>query len=304
MSTSSRSSIVETRPARRIISNRMFGVLCTIPGLAGLVAFIVYPTLYNVFVSFLHYDNMSPIRFTGLSNYGWLLRSPEFYHSLGVSATYAVSSTLLAMLLGLVIAWSLTKIRRFQTVLRTLVILPWAIPLVISALVWKWLLNLDIGVVNYILSTLGLISKNIPFLADRTWAMVAGVVATGWVYTPFALVYVLAGLQGIPTELYESATVDGADAVQQFWLITLPLIRQQLLIIFIIVGMFTFRTPTVFFALTRGGPGKATYHLGIFLKDTVFQFLDFGHGSALGVVMTLIIIIVVLPIFLWAFRRS
>jgi multiple sugar transport system permease protein len=169
---------------------------------------------------------------------------------------------------------------------------------------WKWILNMDIGVANYFLTSLGLIKENLPFLADSQLAMLSGIIATGWVYIPFATVFILAGLESISSDLFEAARVDGADAVQQIWHIAIPLIRRPIGIVFIIIVMFTFRTPAVFFALTRGGPGKATYHLGLFLKDSIFSFLNFGRGAAVGVFITLMLIVFTIPYFYLLFKKA
>jgi len=278
-------------------SNSRFGVLVSVPGLVALIAIIVFPVLFNVYVSFLRYDNITPIRFVGLKNYAVVLSSTEFLNSLRVSVTYSLSSTALAFVLGLIIAYSLTRIKKAQTLFRTLVILPWAVPLVVSGFMWRWIFDTDIGVLNHILVSLNFVDEKIAFLSHPQLAMIAGILATAYVYIPFMMIYLLAGMENIRDEFYEAATVDGADNVQQFWYITAPLIRKQAVFAFLLILMITVRAPDIFFALTGGGPGKSTYHIGLFLKDTMYKFLRFGHGSTIGVVLTALTFAIAFPLF-------
>lgn len=279
--------------------DRRFGIFCTVPGLIAVCALIVYPLFFNVGVSFFKYNNITPTEFNGLANYQWLLtnRFSDFYLSWKVSFIYSVSSATLTLVLGYCLALLLYKLPASNRgAFRTASILPWAAPLVISAFMWKWILARDIGILNYILTQLGLVSENLPWLSDPILAVLSGIFATVWRRTPFAMLLLLAGLESIGTHLYEAAEVDGASGWQKFRFITLPLNRHQLVIAFVIVWMFTFRTPDVYFALTAGGPGKATYHAGVFLMDLIYQFLQFGRAGALGVFLFLTIALIASPI--------
>jgi len=169
------------------------------------------------------------------------------------------------------------------------------VPLVLSGLMWKWILDANIGLVNYLLASLGLIRQNIPFLSQPTLALLSGILATAYVHVPFVTVLLHAGLKNIPTELYEVAEIDGADSIHKLLYLTLPLNRPQIVFSVVVIWMFTFRTPDVFFSLTGGGPGKATYHAGLYLMDLIYRFLDFGKGAAVGVLMFLTIIVVLVP---------
>lgn len=282
-----------------MISRRSFGIYCSIPGLIALAALIFYPVAYNVYVSILRYDHIFPVVFNGLENYRWLFSSSDFYHSWRISAIYSVSTTALTLAFGLILAHSLHKITKGRTVFRTLVILPWAAPLVISGLMWRWMFSKDMGVINYLLFLLGVSDKNIGFLLKPNLAMISGVFTTAWCYIPFMTVLLSAGLESIPPELYEVAQIDGADSLQRFRHISLALNKPQILIASLIIWMFTFRTPDVFVSLTRGGPGKYTYHAGLFLRDVIFKFLNFGHGGAISVVLALTILIPAIPVLFY-----
>lgn len=286
------------------LRNRTFGVLCTVPGLVALVALIIYPCFYNVVLSFARYSYATPMRFVGLRNYEWLFSAPDFYRSWLVSLVYSVGSTLLAFLVALTLAHALSGIRRGKAFFRTLIILPWAFPPVLSGLTWKWLLNTDIGIINYMLSATRLIDANLPFLSDSVLALLSGIVATAYIHIPFMTVLMLAGLESIPSELYEAARIDGADEVQKFWHVSAPLNRPQMIVSVVVVVLFTFRTPDILFSLTGGGPGKATYHAGLFLMDMLYRFLNFGRGAAIGVIMFLTVVLLVVPVLSRGFARG
>lgn len=287
-----------------MISKSRFGVCCSVPGLAVLVALILYPIGYNVYISLLRYDHIRPIAYSGLENYRWAFSSPYFYHSWKISGIYSVATTALTLAFGLILAHSLHKITKGKAVFRTLVMLPWAAPLIISGLMWRWMFSKDLGIINYFLLLLGLSHENIGFLINPILAMVSGILTTTWCYIPFMTVLLFAGLESIPPELYEVAEIDGADLLQRFRYLSLPLNKPQMLIACLIVWMFTFRTPDVFFALTGGGPAKFTYHAGLFLRDLIYQFLDFGRGATIGILLSLTIVGVGLPILLYAIRGS
>lgn len=286
------------------ISDRVFGILCTVPGLIALVALVGYPILYSIVVSFLRYNNIQPNKFIGLNNYQWFFSSSDFLISWKVSAIYSLGSAGLAFLVGMILAHALKRITFGKGFFRTLIILPWAMPLILSGLVWKWMFNQDIGIVNFFLSLFHLTDTNIPWLIDSNLALLSGIIATAYVYIPFTTVLINAGLQNISPELYEAAEIDGADEIQKFWHITVHLNKPQMIFAFIIVWMFTFRTPDVFFSLTKGGPGKATYHAGLYLMDSIYRYLNFGHGAVIGIILAFSVAIVVGPIVLYLVRKS
>lgn len=289
------------------LSKRTFGIICSIPGFAILIGLLFYPTIYNVYTSFLRYNNISPIVFNGIKNYEWIFTSSSSYFLLSwwVSTVYSVGSAGLAFVLALILAHSLHKVKKGGSVFRTLSILPWATPLVISGLIWKWMLNKEIGIINHLLLSLKLINTNLGFLSAPNLAMLSGILTTAWYYVPFMTVLFLAGLESIPSDLYEAAQMDGADGLQRFWHVSLPLNRYQMLVGFLIVLMFTFRTPDAFFALTGGGPAKSTYHAGLFLMDMIYSYLDFGRAGAISVVLCLTVVGFTFPILYYGIiKRS
>jgi len=293
-------------PGKLHISNSTFGVLCTVPGLVALVAFIGYPIVYNIIVSLSKY-RFSPGPFVGLENYRLLMTGHHFFTSLKIAALYSTGSTLLAFVVSIALAEALQRISTGKVFFRTVVILPWAVPLVLSGIIFKWMFDNEIGVVNYMLRALGIAGSNQPFLSTPSLALAVAIMATAYVYIPFMTVLIHAGLQTIPKELYEAAEIDGADEIDKMRYITFPLNKYQMSISVLIVWLFTFRTPDLIFSLTRGGPGKTTYHIGLFLRDLIYRYVDFGRGAALGVVIFLVCLLAVgmfLVYFVWSVRRS
>jgi len=286
------------------ISNARFGFLCSVPGLIALSSFILYPLMYCIYTSFLRYDIIHPVVFRGFKNYGWIFSSSDFYLSWKVSTIYSLGSTGMTLGLGLILAHSLHRITKGRTILRTLSILSWAAPLVISGLMWRWMLSKDVGVINYLLRYLGLTHENIGFLSQPPLGIISGILASSWCYTPFMTIILLAGLEGIPESLYEAASIDGADQLQKFWHISLPLNRHQVLIGSLIILMFTFRTPDIFFALTQGGPAKFTYHAGLFLFDLIYKYHVFGRAGALSILLFLSILAFTLPVLYYGILKA
>jgi multiple sugar transport system permease protein len=285
------------------MTNNQFGKLITIPGIAIIVGIIFYPTIYNFYISFLHFDNILPVQFVGFRNYKWLFTSPDFYNSWKVSALYAGGGTLLSLIMAIFVAHSLNHIIHGRALFRTLVMIPWVVPLVIIGFMWKWMFSKDQGIINYVLVSLGIVEESIGFLSDPKLALFAGIVSISFRQIPFITVLLIAGLESIPRELYEVAKVDGADSFHMFRHISIPLNRHQIVMASLLTLMFTFRTPDIFLSLTRGGPAKSTYHAGIFLFDTIFQFGRFDRAGTIGVVMLLTILLYALPILYFGIVR-
>lgn len=284
------------------MTDSKFGILCTVPGLVVLVALVAYPIGYNFVLSFIEYKRLTIGGFIGLEHFSWFFsQRSDFTLAWKISGIYSVGSAGLAFLIGLLLAHMLNRVTKGRAVFRTLVILSWAIPPVLSGLIWKWIFNKDMGLANYILKSLSVISENIPFLVEQDLALMAGIIATAYVYIPFMTVFINAGLQTIPTEFYECASIDGADEFHKFRYITIPLNKKQMLFSFVVIWMFTFRTPDVFFALTGGGPGKATYHSGLFLMDMIYQYVDFGRGAVISVMLFFTVALVVTPLAFYIF---
>ena len=262
-----------------------FGFLLTIPGLVFLTIVVAFPLGLLFSLSFLRYDFIHPITFHGLRNYVEVLNNRVFWLSLRNTIIYSGGTTILTLLIGLLLAVSAARIKRFSALFRTLLILPWAVPLVVSGLVWRWMLDPGVGVYNYILTQVGFSREPINIFGEPTLAMIGCILSDSWTRIPFMFIVILAGIKSIPPDLYEAARVDGANRIATFRNITLPLVKKSMLTGTLITSMFSFRTIDNIWSMTRGGPAKATYVIGLNLIDYLVRYQNLGFGAAIGVIM-------------------
>jgi len=214
-----------------------------------------------------------------------VLNNRVFWLSLRNTIIYSGGTTTLTLLIGLLLAVSAARIKRFSALFRTLLILPWAVPLVVSGLVWRWMLDPGVGVYNYILTQVGFSREPINIFGEPTLAMIGCILSDSWTRIPFMFIVILAGIKSIPPDLYEAARVDGANRIATFRNITLPLVKKSMLTGTLITSMFSFRTIDNIWSMTRGGPAKATYVIGLNLIDYLIRYQNLGFGAAIGVIM-------------------
>lgn len=267
------------------LTDAQFGALLSIPGLIMLVLWVIVPLGILIWVSFMSYDFISPTHFVGLKNYFHLFGDRVFRLASLNTLIFFAGSTSLTFLIAFPAAWFLSRIRRGGVVFRTLIMFPWAVPLIISGFLWKWIFNASYGVLNHILTSLNLVGGNINFVGSAQLAMITVIVADAWTRVPFMTILSLAGIEGIREDLYEVSEIDGADVFQKLRYITLPLAKGPILIGLLITSIFSFRTIDAIFSLTAGGPAKATYVLGLLELDNIYGYLQFGRAGALGVLM-------------------
>jgi len=227
--------------------------------------------------------------FVGLGNYIDQLTSPAFWAAVWRSLFFTVASTSLELLLGLALALLMDQPLRGRWLLRTLIILPWALPTIVNALMWRWIDNAEYGALNALLTQLGLIDGYRIWLSNSDLAMWMVIVADVWKMTPLVAILLLAALQSVDRELVEVAKVDGATAFQAFRLIVLPLLTPVILIVLVLRTMEAFKVFDIIWIMTGGGPANATQTIAIYAYQTAFQGYDFGAGAALGYLIAVII---------------
>ncbi|UCE55157.1 MAG: sugar ABC transporter permease [Desulfobacterales bacterium] len=271
------------------ISNSHYGVILSIPGLIIIIALVIFPLITLLITSVLRYTSIYPITFTGFKNYQYIFGDRLFWLGLEKTVVYSGGVTALTFCGGVILALLLSKITRASAFFRSLSMFSWAVPLVISGFIWRWIFNPNVGVFSDFLMKLKLISKPLPVFSDSTLSMIACVVADAWVRIPFMCVFTLAAIESIPRSLYDAAKVDGADCVDAFRYITLPHIKHMVLIGLLITSMISFRTIDVIFAMTGGGPGRDTYVLSLYIIDQLWLRVNYGTGSAASVIMFLLI---------------
>jgi len=227
--------------------------------------------------------------FVGLGNYIDQLTSPAFWAAVWRSLFFTVASTSLELLLGLALALLMDQPLRGRWLLRTLIILPWALPTIVNALMWRWIDNAEYGALNALLTQLGLLGDYKIWLSNSDLAMWMVIVADVWKMTPLVAILLLAALQSVDRELVEVAKVDGATAFQAFRLIVLPLLTPVILIVLVLRTMEAFKVFDIIWIMTGGGPANATQTIAIYAYQTAFQGYDFGAGAALGYLIAVII---------------
>ena len=267
------------------IRGAMTPYLFLAPGLLLFAVFRLYPLLDGLRLSFTNARlGRATYAWVGLDNYGRLLEDTRFHVSLWNTAVYTVASTLPILAIPLALAVALNRGVALKTMLRSAFFFPFTLSVVTVGLTWLWLLDPVVGPLNYYARALGLPVR--PFLADPSTAMAAIILTTVWWVTGYYLVIYLAGLQDIPRELYESASLDGATGWRSFWAITLPLLRPVLMFVFVTHIIGSFQIFGQVFVLTQGGPGDATRTVVQHLYETAFQnFFQFGAASAMAWVL-------------------
>lgn len=283
--------------------DRNLGLILLLPSALTFLVLLVFPLGYGIWTSFTQRHVLDPEGvWVGLANYTWLFSSREFWHSLGVSAVWSGITVGLQLILGTAVALLLHLPFRGRSVVRGLVLFPYMMPVVSVILVWMLLYNALYGVINYVLVQVGLIGAPIAWLSQPDSAF-WGVVFVGvWKYFPFVVVIVLARLQVIPQDLYEAARIDGAGPISRFVDITLPQLRDVLLVVALLRTIFIFNNFEIVFLLTGGGPLRATMTLPILVYEQAFGLYELGRGSAIAVVMFFILIAVMTVYF--AFLRK
>jgi multiple sugar transport system permease protein len=272
------------------------GYIYIIPAFLMVALVLCFPYMYGFYLSFHSVSPMLETTFTGFANYLKALSDPVFWVALRNVLIIVIASEIGGFILGFAGALVLRKGGAVSSVLRVVLLLPWAIPGVVTSLTWLWIFDGHFGILNQMLVGLGLSSGFISWLGDSSYAMIAVVVVSIWRGFSFILVMLLAGLQAIPEELYEAAAVDGARSWHQFYYITLPSLKQIIAITLILTTISNFKTFDLIWVLTGGGPGYATEVLSSLIYRTSFTHLDFGYAASIAVLMALVMIV---PIVLY-----
>ncbi|MDA8238124.1 MAG: sugar ABC transporter permease [Chloroflexi bacterium] len=229
--------------------------------------------------------------FIGLASYAHELANPDFWAAVGRSLSFTIASTALELVLGVGLALLMDQPLRFRWLLRSLVILPWALPTIVNALMWRWIDNAEYGALNALLLQAGIIDSYQQWLSNPATAMWMVILADVWKMTPLVAILVLAALQGISREQIEAARVDGAGPVSTFRYVVLPLLTPTLLIVLVLRTMEAFKVFDIIWIMTNGGPANETQTIAIYAYQTAYRAFDFGRGAALGYLIALAIML-------------
>ncbi|MEM1574247.1 MAG: sugar ABC transporter permease [Candidatus Methanomethylicaceae archaeon] len=262
------------------------------PSLIVLILITIFPTIYLFYISFQKFSlrYIKDISFIGLGNYLSIISLPEFSNSVAVSIIYTFLSTILSFLIGLGLALLLNEEFKGRNLIRTLIVIPLAIPAVVAGFSWKFILSSEVGIIgNYLLRYI--LNLNVAPLAHPTLALGCVILADIWAKTPLMFLILLAGLQAIPKDFYDAAKVDGGTSWKIFRYITLPLLRPLAIIALIIRTIDAFNSFDVIFCMTKGGPGTSTQTLPLLGWKIGFLYYNIGEAAALAVLMIFMIII-------------
>ncbi len=269
----------------RLDKNPIDGYLFVMPIVFLLVALIIYPMLYGVYISFFNTNLVNKWDFVGFRYYIDAFQDPDFYNSLFRTLWFMVLVVTGHFFLGFVLALILNLKFKGRTFFRVLFTMPWFLPEAVVALLFTWIYNPLYGVLNHILTELNIIDTSLSWLGSNDLAFPSVVFVSIWKGFPLVMTMILAGLQGISYDYYEAAKIDGANAWQSFKSITLPSLRPILQTVLILDSIWWFKQYTMVYTMTAGGPGTSTSLISLSIYGTAFNDLRFGKGAAWGVLV-------------------
>ena len=252
---------------------------------------VLLPMVYTAALSLFQYVLWKPkdVHFIWLGNYAAAIKDPVFRVSLLHTLLWIVGVIALQFLLGFCTALLLNRDFFWRGLARSLILIPWVTPSVITSLMWRWMYDGNAGVINHILKQLGLITKFVPWLAGSTTALPAVMVALMWQGFPFFAIMILAGLQSIPRDYYEAAETDGASWARRFFSVTVPLLSPVIFTTLLLRTIWVANSFDVIYIMTGGGPGYSTYTVPLYSYLTAYKTLNFGFASTLAVAMTIVV---------------
>ncbi len=278
----------------------VFSWLMVAPPVAFLVALVGYPFFYGIWISLQNRPVAQAGEFIGLDNFIHAWHDPIFRQVVLNTFVYTIAATLLKMVGGLGLALVMNQEFRFRNLTRALLLLPFIVPTVLSTIAWQWILDPAFSVINWLLVFTGIANPGPSWLGNPHLAMLSLIVVNTWRGLPFYAITLLAGLQTIPPELYEAATIDGASGWQRFRYVTLPLLKPVIFIVTMFSVIFTFADFQLIYVLTRGGPANATHVFATYAFDVAMGAGQFGQGAAIALSMVppLALIILAMAIYM------
>jgi ABC-type sugar transport system permease subunit len=271
------------------MSQRKLALILIIPAVVVIFGIVIYPLLNALYQSFFNTNLAYPqlTKFIWLGNYLSIFKDIYFWKSIYNTVYFTVISMILELIFGFIVALVLNEKFFMKWLVRTLIIIPWAIPPVVNATVWKWIANSEYGSLNSILKSLGIIKEYRIWLSDPFWSMMTVILADVWKYTPLVAIMLLAALQTIPEDLYEAAKIDGANSFRRTISITIPLIKPTIIVVLILRTFEAFKVFDLIFVMTRGGPAFKTTVISYFTYLETFSQLNIGRGSAIAYIIVM-----------------
>lgn len=279
---------IETNVKKKSILNnpKLLGLIFIIPATIIILIFIVYPVIDSIKLSFFEVNPLIKVyKFSGLSNYILIFKNPVFKRDLLNTIIWTVCSLAGQFILGLIVALAINQKIKGATTIRTILMIPYVVPIVVIAICWRWMLDGSFGIISYSLQDLNILESFQSPLGIADGAMLSVIIANIWRGFPFVMLIYWAALQSINEEQYKAAEVDGANSWHKFRYITLPNLKRATLSIIVLRGIWTITYFDLIWLITKGGPAGATEHWPIWIYQEALGYFNFGYAAALGTIM-------------------
>lgn len=272
------------------------GIGMVTPAMLIIFGLMLYPLFYTIYLTMVQYNLLSNVSqgFLGLKQYARVLTDDKFWHAMSVTLYFTVVSLGLQLILGFMAALFLNIPFRGQKLLRALILAPWAVPTVVNAQLWNWILNASYGALNKLLLQLGIIRQPIVWLGEPKLALNVIILADTWKMLPLFIIMLLAGLSTIPGTYYEAAKMEGAGFWHTFRKITFPSLKPMLLVILVLRTTQTIRVFDVIYMLTQGGPNNSTMTISYYTYFQTFSLFDFGYGATIAMIVAILTVFIAL----------
>lgn len=272
------------------------GIGMVTPAMLIIFGLMLYPLFYTIYLTMVQYNLLSNVSqgFLGLKQYARVLTDDKFWHAMSVTLYFTVVSLGLQLILGFMAALFLNIPFRGQKLLRALILAPWAVPTVVNAQLWNWILNASYGALNKLLLQLGIIRQPIVWLGEPKLALNVIILADTWKMLPLFIIMFLAGLSTIPGTYYEAAKMEGAGFWHTFRKITFPLLKPMLLVILVLRTTQTIRVFDIIYMLTQGGPNNSTMTISYYTYFQTFSLFDFGYGATIAMIVAILTVFIAL----------
>ena len=283
--------MIEFRLERKT-KDSFLGILILLPSLLLISFIMIYPLIEGFLTSFKRYDLITPDErgFIGFQNYLRLFKDPIFYEVLKNTFIIIISIIIGSFIIGLFFALLLNQKIKLKNIFRGLILVSWIMPGVVTSLLFLYMFNSEVGIVNHILKSLGIITKNISWFGNTNAALFAVIATSIWTQFPFFMLMFLAALQTIPEDIIEASQIDGVNIIQRFLHITLPYLKNIMLITSTLMVIWNFNSFDIIWTLSKGGPNYATSTLSIYTYIVAFAHYDIGYATSIGVVWLLILL--------------
>ena len=277
-------------------SQKAAGIIFILPALLGTLIFIIIPVIGSFALSFARWDLLNPIEFAGLNNYIELFNSPLFYKIFGNTVVFALSTSIFGVIIPLVLAAILNNKIRGSEFYKTAYFLPFITPMVVIGIIWAWIFDPNIGLLNRVLQI------HINWLYDATYAMPALIIVSVWKLIGYNMIIFLSGFSAIDTSVFEAAKIDGATPLQTFKNVTIPMLSPTIFFVVIITAVSSFQVFDLIYLMTQGGPFDSTNVLVYSIYKEAFEYFNVGKASATAYI--LFAVILVLTLLQWHYRKK